>query len=299
MMKKLFTFFLPIALLGGLLLASPSLAQTEPDTVEWASDDTLYNEDTYEYDESEELTIDDEYEAEDIDIGSIFFSYVERDTVPLSQAELRDRYDTSAVVTRDFSEGKLTEFRNMRDFNYGNSPETNSSFWDYVKWQIAQFIRYLFSNNTTAKPIKWVFYLLSGAILIYLIVRLSGMEINTIFYRPSSQVVQYSQEEQALSAETLEDRIAAAIAEKRFPDAVRLMYLRILKVLAEKQLIRWRPEKTNREYLRELSNTPFAAQWKQLTYYFDYTRYGHFEVGEPEFQLLLSTYRDMDVAIRK
>lgn len=89
--------------------------------------------------------------------------------------------------------------------------------------------------------------------------------------------------------------IREALEKKDYPQAVRLYYLAILKELSLKKWIKWKKDKTNRDYIRELNNTNFQNGFKNVTRMFERVWYGKQELGgsdftgsvQPEFKDLL------------
>ena len=83
-----------------------------------------------------------------------------------------------------------------------------------------------------------------------------------------------------------ENEISKAIDAKNYRMAVRLMYLRTLKDLSNRQLINYVHTKTNSDYLFQLSGTRYYSTFFRLTRNFDYTWYGKFEVSQDSFALI-------------
>ena len=77
--------------------------------------------------------------------------------------------------------------------------------------------------------------------------------------------------------------IAEAIEKRYFRRAVRLFYLKSLKSMTDKNLIDWRPYKTNYDYQLELNKTPLEEPFSELTYLFNHVWYGNFELNEELF----------------
>ena len=70
--------------------------------------------------------------------------------------------------------------------------------------------------------------------------------------------------------------------------AIRYHFLRMLKTLTDKNLIDWNPEKTNRDYISEISASELKEQFKDASRIFDYVWYGEFSINETEYK----TYKD-------
>ena len=84
----------------------------------------------------------------------------------------------------------------------------------------------------------------------------------------------------------IERLLQRALADKDFRLALRIYFLWTLRLLADRKLIRWKKDKTNREYLDDLRPWGEYSRFRELTLAFERTWYGERELAEPEFQFL-------------
>jgi hypothetical protein len=87
-----------------------------------------------------------------------------------------------------------------------------------------------------------------------------------------------------------ESAIASAISNRQFRLATRLLYLATLKDLSERNLIDYRQESTNSEYLLQLGNSPYYNRFLRLTRNFEYTWYGKFELSQESFMKIYDEF---------
>jgi hypothetical protein len=87
-----------------------------------------------------------------------------------------------------------------------------------------------------------------------------------------------------------EKELAKAIAAGDYRMAVRLMYLRTLRQLSDRQLINYTHEKTNTDYLFQLSGTTYYHSFFRLTRNFEYTWYGGFPLTAATFERMRSDF---------
>ena len=80
-----------------------------------------------------------------------------------------------------------------------------------------------------------------------------------------------------------EKEMRNAINDENYRLAVRLMYLRTLKDLSDRNLIKYTHEKTNSDYLFQLAASPYYKKFFRLTRSFDYTWYGKFPLSRDGF----------------
>jgi hypothetical protein len=89
-----------------------------------------------------------------------------------------------------------------------------------------------------------------------------------------------------LPEDTLRTLLEQAIAKGQFALAVRIYFLRVLQELQRTRYIRWKKDKTNRDYLREIREPALASEFRTLTYFFERVRYGGQTPGASEFEAI-------------
>ncbi len=85
--------------------------------------------------------------------------------------------------------------------------------------------------------------------------------------------------------------LQAALAGSRYRDAVRILYLKALQQLNENELINWKPDKTNHDYMRELGSHPAGNYFNKLTTYYEYVEYGDFNIEQAGYETVESVYQ--------
>jgi len=168
----------------------------------------------------------------------------------------------------------------------------------YIYKFFFEIIKFIFGSKAAGKImtgfIKATPYILL-VILIYLIFRyLLGVDLIRLRKRKNVLMpqVDLSEDERIIKEENLDDLIAQAIQQKDYRLAIRYNYLKILKKLMEEGLIKWRADKTNRDYLNELKNSQRVSTFKNLTFLYDYIWYGKFPAGEKELQEMQALTND-------
>ncbi|MCB0518563.1 MAG: DUF4129 domain-containing protein [Lewinellaceae bacterium] len=134
---------------------------------------------------------------------------------------------------------------------------------------------------------KFLLIGLGIALLIYLIVKMATGE--KLFapknkkIKPLAGDINLEQIEENLHEAELEDPIRRAAAAGDYALAVRLYYLAVLKELSLKELIKWKKDKTNGEYLRELAGSRLFGTVQEVTLIFERVWYGKTAVQEEDF----------------
>lgn len=201
-------------------------------------------------------------------------------------AQKRVQTDTSKIVVRSFDDNLLQKLKQDRDFQYDRLVEPVKSiwerFWDWVWGQIAQIMRTKQGRTTV-----WsVLFVLGAAAIVFFIVKVMGMNKEGLFGRSSGSALPYTATGEDINNISFDEAIRAAIDNRNFRLAIRLLYLQSLKQLSDKGYIEWQINKTNIDYISEVSGKPWQSLFKKLTYNFEYTWYGEMNVADEDFKNL-------------
>jgi Domain of unknown function (DUF4129) len=137
---------------------------------------------------------------------------------------------------------------------------------------------------------KWMAIIVGIGLLVLLIVKLAGGE--NLFgpknskLKPAVSAAELEKIEENLHEAELKDPIRRAIAAGDYPLAVRLYYLAMLKELSVRNHIRWKRDKTNGAYLRELAGSPLFGTVQEVTLIFERIWYGKVELAKADFDQL-------------
>jgi preprotein translocase subunit SecG len=137
---------------------------------------------------------------------------------------------------------------------------------------------------------KLLFIAMTIIILAFIIANMVGAEGWAL--APSNKKIK-SQAAIPITLENIEERIhesdldrylREALEKENYPMAVRLYYLAIIKELSLKKWIKWKKDKTNRDYIRELSTTDWYSNFRNVTAMFEKVWYGKQKLGGIDFR---------------
>lgn len=193
------------------------------------------------------------------------------------------RVDTSKVTLRAFDAEKITAYKKDPAFDY-KEERIPIGWWERFKQWLFQQFSSLFSDSRSTNAMKWMLIVIGSAALLFFIYKLSGMDILQVFGRRNrTSAVPSSLEEENIHEIDFEAALQAAVEKKNYRQAIRLLYLQLLKELTDRRLIDWQPGKTNRTYIQELREKPYIHDFNALTSLFEQAWYGAFPVGENDF----------------
>lgn len=88
----------------------------------------------------------------------------------------------------------------------------------------------------------------------------------------------------------LDKILRGAVSEGNYRLAVRLSFLRIMSKLVEKGQLKWRRDKTNNIYLRELSGHPHLAEIRNATRIYERVWFGETPIAAEDFNKIRPTF---------
>lgn len=141
-----------------------------------------------------------------------------------------------------------------------------------------------------ATAFKYFAIVCGVALFVYIIVRMTNDD--ALFsprnrkLKPAASGIGLEAIESNLPEAELEDPIRQAVLAGDYALAVRLHYLAILKELSVKKCIKWKREKTNGEYLRELKGSPLFPGIMEATLIFERVWYGKVELKREDYLTL-------------
>lgn len=207
--------------------------------------------------------------------------------------------DNSSIQIRKFSSSALNEYRQQREFKYEDHPGEAESMWDqFWRWFWYQ-VDNLMSGKVTGNLINLLFILLGSSALVFLVLKLMGMDMMQIFTgKNSTPEIPYHENLENIYEISFDAEIEKAISNRNFRLAVRLLYLNLLKKLSDAGAIKWQQDKTNQAYLQEIQNPEQQQKFSLLTRQFEYIWYGNFKVDQEDFQQIKASFQQFNPRLR-
>jgi len=104
-----------------------------------------------------------------------------------------------------------------------------------------------------------------------------------LYSKNNKAVVALSEEEHIIKNEDIQQLIQSALSNNNYRLAVRYYYLYILQLMTEKEIIIWELQKTNDDYLNEITKQNLKQPFTKITHLYDYIWYGGFEINEAKY----------------
>jgi hypothetical protein len=205
------------------------------------------------------------------------------------------QYDSSDIVMRSVDSAKILIHLKDKDFKYFKDPDYSKTLWerlmDWIERQLAKLTEY-------------DSYYTMWDIIMYVLIAIAVAAIIFGFYKSEFKGLFISNKNNVLHnvSESFEDihsldyakMIEEAIANKNFRYAIRLNYLRSLKILSDKKIINWKVDKTNSEFASEIKHSTLKEKFKSITINFEYIWYGELEIDGEMYNQLQSSFLDFN-----
>jgi hypothetical protein len=86
--------------------------------------------------------------------------------------------------------------------------------------------------------------------------------------------------------------IDKAVSAGNYRLAVRLMFLRVLKNLSDKNIIQYRQDRTNFDYLMQMDTTKYYQDFFRITREYEYCWYGRFDIEPEKFTVIKNDFEN-------
>ncbi|MEQ7798520.1 hypothetical protein ABDJ41_01805 [Pedobacter sp. ASV1-7] len=213
----------------------------------------------------------------------------------LKEAPIRN--DNSRVDLRSFDLQKIKDYSKQKEFRYDQAVSIDTSWWDrFWRW-IWDLTNGALSNKYSGDFVKYLVIAVVSALIIFSLSKIAGVDL-MIFSRKSKAVdVPYDEAMENIHEIDFNEEINKAVFNGNYRLAVRLLYLRSLKLLSDQELINWQPEKTNQTYIDEIEDFERKQDFKMLTLRFEYIWYGDFSIDKEMFKALKGSFERFNVKV--
>ncbi|MBN8697586.1 MAG: hypothetical protein J0L87_13730 [Bacteroidetes bacterium] len=191
---------------------------------------------------------------------------------------------------------KLEEVINNKDYIYDRVGPAPKTPWEKFKEWFWHMVDELFDSKGGQVGLSIFQYALIIAAIVLIIILLVKTDIRSVFYGKSASVaIDFKELDEDIHKINFEELIAKAIANKDYRKAVRLHFLKLLKDLTDKNLIKWQIDKTNHDYSIELAQSKYSSQFQELSLLYEYIWYGDFDINESNFKNTITKFNAFKV----
>lgn len=205
--------------------------------------------------------------------------------------------DSSSVTSLRRFDGELAEkYASDKKLDYERN--LNKSLLQRLKEMFRAWLDKLLGKSDASKINDWsstiVDILLVAIFLVavYILVRLFMNHRGRWFFEKKDEpvAVNLSNVEQHIHEADFSELLNEAEQNGDTRQSVRLLYLWLLKTLADDSVIGWNPDKTNVDYLAEIKDKVLQGEFRYLSYLYNYIWYGEFSLNDLEYEHTRKTF---------
>lgn len=201
--------------------------------------------------------------------------------------------DTVTLTVRKFDKIHIEDYKSNSKFDYSNQliPPKESYFEKILNWFGRIFKKFL-EMVVGTKNLDKVFIIIIrilpyaiGLLFLYLLLKffMNRNLIDFISTAKNRKINPQTEEEELIRNTDLSSLLEQAIADKNYRVAIRYNYLLVLKKLDEANIIFWEQQKTNEDFINEISLAQLKEVFSEITRLYDFVWYGEFGLTHEEF----------------
>jgi len=182
------------------------------------------------------------------------------------------------INERSLSPARVQGMKKGKEFWYADKPgdkkqedtSEKKGFW------------YYFLKLITSSVWRFVFWaIVIGAFLLVVILYLRTFTAGS--RKLKGQAITAEPEQENIFAANFDEQLNKALNNHNYRLATRLLFLRVLRTMAENSIINYGQDKTNMDYIFELGNTKYAKDFMQASRTYEYVWYGNFDIQQTQF----------------
>ncbi len=219
---------------------------------------------------------------------------------PLAHAQNDIKTDSSKIVVNYF-EHNIKERYPGNDFNYNINDSGGINLVQSLFRKLFRWLGDLFGVDidfVDYRTLEIIVYGLLALGALYLVIKfLLQSPISSVFKTEEQDIESFNYIEENINEVDFDTLIASALNTTNYRLATRYLYLKTLKVLSKKGIIDWHYDKTNSDYINEITNKTAKSNFKRVSYIYDYVWYGEFDINVDQFNRNLIDFNNLNASI--
>jgi hypothetical protein len=219
----------------------------------------------------------------------------------------KGEYDSLRFQQRSVPDSALRKMQEEKDFWYPNTDAKKGDRKTQPKREVKDGEQYErepiqpkeeksynpISSQAWFQTLMWIIIIggFAGAIMWYL----AGSNVG-LFRRKDKKIATGEEEEitEDIFAINYQKEIDKAAVQGNYRLAIRLMYLRLLKNLSERNIIQYKQDRTNLDYLMQLHPTVYYKNFFRITRHYEYSWYGEFNVSNDAYGIIKKEFDNFE-----
>lgn len=201
-----------------------------------------------------------------------------------------------AIALRAFDTERIAAYQADPDLDYDRDLRLEPSWWDRFKEWLARWLQGLLGSRAAGFVMNNLLIILTAVALVVVVSILSRHGLRRVFHgepRSAGQVTADAEDIREMDLHAL-IREAEAIGDLR--RAIRLHYLLVLRVLVDRDVLTWSPDRTDRDYMVQIKDPALRSRFAQAALIFQWVWYGHAEVDRDRYESIRRPFLEFEQA---
>lgn len=187
----------------------------------------------------------------------------------------------------NYREIDLAPYYADRSLHYGKEPLQVTGFWNRWFLRMVKVLGAIL--NQKAAPV--IIYLVVFSMCAFILIRFLRGEADSVFQKNKENSIFIEEEGAQITGTNLAVLLQEEISSGNYNKAVRILFLQTIQHLANFGLISLHPEKTNSDFLHEISDVRVRDQFRDLTRIYEFLWYGNQALDQAWFNRIASQFR--------
>jgi Domain of unknown function (DUF4129) len=211
------------------------------------------------------------------------------------EAEISDTALISSVTT--FSNDSILSYKKQKEFSYIHKLDSllkanqDEALRKQKKKPAVEFVN-------PFPLLRLILWGLAIAVVVFVVYRLF-LGKDGLFAAPVKNKKLEIQEEELTDETYIDQQLKQAIAVGNYRLAIRFLYLQTLSKLADKGWLQLSPDKTNYQYVKELTQKDLKNEFALITLHYEYAWYGDFAIGQEIFNPVQNEFENFQNRVKR
>ena len=208
---------------------------------------------------------------------------------------IKNGFETDNIVfPKKLSDDYRKKYKS-KDFNY-DEIRPQESLWSKIKRRFSQIWESLFGKpSKTINGLEYGLKLIAVLVVagaVFLVAKYLMNKEGGFFWSKKNKKVHISSGvlHENIHEINFPGIISALEDRKDFRSAVRYQFLFVLKKMSDQKIIQWNPEKTNTDYISEISEDSDRKSYQELSYIFENVWYGEQKITALQYDRLKAKF---------
>lgn len=144
----------------------------------------------------------------------------------------------------------------------------------------------------------WIIIIGGGLLLIFFLLASRNVNLFSKKKKTIEGAIDAEEENTDIFAIKYISEIDRAAMAGNYRLAIRLMFLRLLKAMAETNIIQYKHDRTNYDYLMQVSSTKHYNEFFRLTRNYEYAWYGKFPVSPEAYDIIKNDFDSFEAKVK-